>query len=165
MIAPYPYTKILQAPQLKLLDRALAPSKFRRDLTQTLLTDEPSDYHPPLIRWQRFDELVKQCPLLDVVFHADLFHVVRHDFLLPSKPLPVVRKHARRNPQKPCHDRQATPFELPKATQSLVKDFRSHILCFFAVSHATCDVGVDAFKIVLIQFGKSRWILLRRLDR
>jgi hypothetical protein len=56
MIAPYPFTKILQCSELKLLDRTLAVSKFRRDLAQTLLTNKTPDDHPPLIVWQRLDE-------------------------------------------------------------------------------------------------------------
>src|SRR6266536_400434 len=124
MIAPYPFTKVLQCPQLKLFNRALTSSQFRRDLTQALLTNEAPDDHPPLIVWQRFDELVKHCPLLDIVFNADLLQVVRYDFLPLSDPLPAIRKHVRRNPQQPCDERQAAPFEPRKAGQRLVEDIR-----------------------------------------
>jgi hypothetical protein len=164
MIAPYPFTKILQCPQLKLFDRTLAASKFRRDLAQTLLTDEAPDDHPPLIVGQRIDELVKYRPLLDIVFNSNLIEIIVHGFLARSRPPPAIRKHVRRNAQKPCHERQAAPFEPRKASQGLVEDIRGHILCFFAVSHAPCDKGVDAFKIVLIQLGKAGGILPRCLN-
>src|SRR5713226_3538793 len=164
MIAPYPFTKVLQCPQLKLFNRAFTSSQFRRDLTQALLSNEAPDDHPPLIVWQRFDELVKDCPLLDIVFHADLLQVFRHDFPQPSDLVPTIRKQIRRNPQEPRDERQAVPFESWKVGQSLVEDVRRQILRLFAVSHATCDVGVDSLKVVLVQLGKARRILLRSLD-
>src|ERR1700691_1275618 len=137
MIAPYPITKVLQCPELKLLDCTLAASKFRGDLAQTPLGNKKPVDHPLLIVWQRLDELVKHCPLLDVVFHADLFQVIRHDFLLSGKTVPAVREYVCRDPQKPCHERQSAPFESRKARQRMVEYIRSQILCFFAVSHST----------------------------
>jgi len=48
--------------------------------------------------------------------------------------------------------------------QGLVEDVRRRVLRFFAISHAMRDVGVDSLKIVLVQLGKARRILQRRLD-
>jgi hypothetical protein len=149
---------------LKLLDRALATPEFSRDLAQTLLADEASDDHLPLIGWERVDELVKHDPPLDIVFHADLFQIVGRDFLLLGGPLPAIRKYVCCNPQEPCRERQAAPLEPRKAGQGLVEDLRRQILRLFAVSHAMRDVGVDSFKIVFVQLGKARRILPRRLD-
>src|SRR3982074_1513809 len=50
-----------------------------------------------------------------------------------------------------------------RAGQRLVEDIRRRILRLFTVVHAMCDVGVDPFKIVLIQLGEARRILPRRL--
>ena len=68
----------------------------------------------------------------------------------------MPRSHATNG--KPRHSNRG------RSPLGLVEDVRRQILCFFAVSHATCDVGVDSFKIVLVQLGKARCILLRRLD-
>ncbi len=119
MVAPHLITKILQCPELKLLDRALAASKFRGDLAQTLLRNEAPDNHPPLILWQHLDELVKHCSPFDMPFHADLLQAVGHNFLQPSDSVPAIRKQVSCNSEEPRDERQAAPLEPWKIGQSL----------------------------------------------
>src|SRR5260370_27915945 len=109
MIAPYPFTKILQCPQLKLFDRTLAASKFRGDLAKTFLANKTPDDHPPLIVGQRLDELVQHRPLLDIVFNSNFIEILVHDLWWPSPPLPAIRQHVRINAQKPYHGRHGPP--------------------------------------------------------
>ena len=64
---PYSSPQVLEPAKLQLLDRALAPVEFHRDLANALLLYEPKLQHTPLIRGQVANQLEESSRILRLV--------------------------------------------------------------------------------------------------
>ena len=58
-----PFAKILQRPQLQLLNRSLTASQFRCHLAQTLLSHEAPENHLFLVGGQGIDQLIEHAEI------------------------------------------------------------------------------------------------------
>ena len=84
---------------------------------------------------------------------------------LPAGALPAIGDQIGRDSQQPCCKRKSAPLESLQVSQGVVKHLRGQIFRFGAVFHPAHDVRIHALEVVLIKLGKTRGILLRRLNQ
>src|SRR6266699_1832757 len=135
---------------LKLLDRALGPCKFLRDLTNTFLFDETFDDDGTLIVRKIVDELKQDGAALDIG-PVRLIEIVGNRIrALLRELLPPIGNRIRRDSIEPDGERYAPPFELGEIRQRVLKHFGGHVFSLVTIAHTADDERIHALEIPLV---------------
>ena len=158
----------MQRTELQLFHCSFRPAKLGCNFPNAPLIHEAPGYDQALIGRKAVDQLEQHGAALNFIVDADLFQ--RRRFVFTALPfatyaVPSIRNCVGRNPVEPSDEWNASPFIACDVRQRVMKNFGGQILRFFAIAYTARDVRIHPLEIVLVEFGKTRRIALRCLDR
>ena len=83
----------------------------------------------------------------------------------PNQALPLIGNGIAGNAKQPGSEGCATPLKLAEVCEGLLENVRGLFFRCRTFAYPSHHIGINAFEVDFIQFGKAAWILLRRLDQ